>query len=109
MKTRRFHRKAAGFLLAERRPSHRNRIRPSRNRIKTGSDDPSRSRVNLYGYAGLSRHSTGLITMNGNKEDSNFRLPVWLDDGTNRWRMRIGHHFGKSGRRVEKLFYWPTP
>lgn len=47
--------------------------------------------------------------MSGKKDDFEFRLPTWLDDGTNRWRMRIGYHFGRSGRRVEKLFYWPGP
>jgi hypothetical protein len=41
------------------------------------------------------------------KNNSNFRLPMWLGDGSHRWRMRIGYHFGKDGRRVEKPFYWP--
>ncbi|HEX8339983.1 MAG TPA: hypothetical protein VF624_03650 [Tepidisphaeraceae bacterium] len=44
--------------------------------------------------------------MDDKNEERNFRLPTWLNDGTNRWRMRIGFHFGKNGRRVEKPFYW---
>jgi hypothetical protein len=42
-------------------------------------------------------------------QESSFRLPEWLGDGTRRWRMRVGYQFGKNGRRVEKPFYWSRP
>lgn len=46
---------------------------------------------------------------NDHRGEGKFRLPEWLDDGTKRWRMRVGFHFGKKGRRVERPFYWMRP
>lgn len=46
---------------------------------------------------------------NDSRGEGKFRLPEWLDDGTKRWRMRVGFHFGKKGRRVERPFYWTRP
>jgi hypothetical protein len=45
--------------------------------------------------------------MDSNESSNNFRKPEWLEE-TKRWRMRIGHHVGRNGKRVERLFYWPA-